>query len=73
MNALFATVIMAAGKGTRMKTQDKPKVMFEVNGRPMIEHVVDLAEHIGSDRIIAVVGFRKELVIEHLKSNAPDV
>ena len=43
MKKNFATVIMAAGKGTRMKNSEKAKVMFEVAGKPMIQHVVDLA------------------------------
>ena len=33
-------VILAAGKGTRMKS-DLPKVLHEINGRPMVQYVVD--------------------------------
>jgi UDP-N-acetylglucosamine pyrophosphorylase len=66
-------VIMAAGKGTRMKNSDKPKVMFEVNGKPMIEYVVELAQRIHSARIVAIVGFQRELVIEYLRAAAPMV
>jgi UDP-N-acetylglucosamine pyrophosphorylase len=69
----FATVIMAAGKGTRMLNSEKAKVMFEVGGRPMIEHVVDLAVGLSSSRIIAVVGYRRESVIAHLSRVAPSV
>ena len=37
MEKNFATVIMAAGKGTRMKNSENAKVMFEVAGKPMIQ------------------------------------
>lgn len=69
----FATVIMAAGKGTRMKNDEKAKVMFEVAGKPMIEHVVLLAEALASSRIIAVVGFQCGSVIAHLRRTSPAV
>jgi len=69
----FATVIMAAGKGTRMKNSEKAKVMFEVAGKPMIHHVVDLAIELKSARIIAVVGFFRESVTAYLHSTAPAV
>ncbi len=58
-------VVMAAGKGTRMKS-DLPKVLFPVCGRPMIEFVLDALEQAGIDRIIAVVGYRSDLVRETL-------
>src|SRR5450759_27539 len=66
MQRNFATVIMAAGKGTRMKNAEKAKVMFEVAGKPMIEHVVDLAVALQSLRTIAIVGFQRESVMSHL-------
>ena len=64
---------MAAGKGTRMKDPSKAKVMFTVHGKPMLQHVVELAESLHSDRIIAIVGFYRESVIEFLNSIAADV
>jgi UDP-N-acetylglucosamine pyrophosphorylase len=69
----FAAVIMAAGKGTRMKSPEKAKVMFEVMGKPMIEHVVILARSLSSDKTIAIVGYQRETVIQHLKEVAPEV
>ncbi|MGB9590890.1 MAG: NTP transferase domain-containing protein, partial [Candidatus Kryptoniota bacterium] len=62
----FSTIILAAGKGKRMKNPDLPKVMYQVNGKPMIDHVVELAITLGSQDIIAVVGFKKEIVIDHI-------
>lgn len=60
-----AAVILAAGKGTRMKS-DLPKVGHSVCGRPMIEYVLDAAEAAGVDRIVVVVGFRADVVKELL-------
>lgn len=73
MEKRIATVIMAAGKGTRMKNPDKAKVMFEVFGKPMIQHVVELAQALGSERVIAIVGFQRESVISYLTTASPFV
>ncbi|MGA9408097.1 MAG: sugar phosphate nucleotidyltransferase [Bacteroidota bacterium] len=69
----IATVIMAAGKGTRMKNSEKAKVMFEVAGKPMIQHVVDLAAALNSSRTIAVVGYYRDSVTAYLHRTAPSV
>jgi UDP-N-acetylglucosamine pyrophosphorylase len=69
----LAVVIMAAGKGTRMKNPDMAKVMYTVAGRPMVEHVVDLALGIGASRVVAVTGWQKETVIDHLRSTRKPV
>ncbi len=45
----LATVIMAAGKGTRMKS-DLPKVLHTIGGIPLVTHVVQLAQEIGSQK-----------------------
>jgi UDP-N-acetylglucosamine pyrophosphorylase len=73
MKRHLAVVIMAAGKGTRMKNPDVAKVMFEVNDRPMVEHVVDLALKLQSDRTIVIVGWKKETVTEHLHATGKPV
>jgi bifunctional UDP-N-acetylglucosamine pyrophosphorylase / glucosamine-1-phosphate N-acetyltransferase len=56
-----AAIILAAGKGTRMKS-DMPKVVFELNGIPMINRVIATAKEIKSRRIIVVVGYKREIV-----------
>ncbi|MDA1049041.1 MAG: NTP transferase domain-containing protein [Planctomycetota bacterium] len=58
-------VVLAAGKGTRMKS-DLPKVLFEVCGRPLISYVIDALERAGVERIVVVVGYRADLVREAL-------
>lgn len=59
----LAVVILAAGKGTRMKNPEMTKVMYPIEGRPMVAYVVDLAEKLGAARILLVVGWKKETVI----------
>lgn len=54
-------VILAAGKGTRMKS-DLPKVLHEVLYKPMIQHVVDELKKLGVDEIVAIVGHGAEAV-----------
>lgn len=64
-------IILAAGKGTRMKSE-LPKVMHPVCGRPMVEHVLDATRAAGVKRIVVVVGYQAELVKAAL-SRFPDV
>ena len=58
-------VILAAGKGTRMKS-DLYKVLHPVNGLAMIEHVVDAVQAAKVDQIVTVVGFGAQAVKELL-------
>lgn len=62
----LATIIMAAGKGTRMRS-NLPKVLHQVNQEPMIDHVIKAANTIKSNRIVVVVGHQRNRVIEHLE------
>ena len=58
-------IVMAAGKGTRMKS-DLPKVLVEVCSRPMIEYVLDALDAAGIDHSIVVVGYRADDVRRQL-------
>lgn len=58
-------IILAAGKGTRMKA-DLPKVVHEVGGRAMVCAVVDACLDAGCSRVVVVVGYKQELVREAL-------
>ena len=62
----LATVILAAGKGKRMKNPDKSKVMFELAGTPLIEYVVNLALKIESEKVVLIVGHQKQSVIDFI-------
>jgi bifunctional UDP-N-acetylglucosamine pyrophosphorylase/glucosamine-1-phosphate N-acetyltransferase len=48
-------VIMAAGKGTRMRSA-RPKVLHRLAGRPLLQHVLDAAAGLGASRTIVVTG-----------------
>jgi bifunctional UDP-N-acetylglucosamine pyrophosphorylase/glucosamine-1-phosphate N-acetyltransferase len=50
----FTVLIMAAGQGTRMRS-DVPKVLHEICGKPMVEWVVDAALGAGATRVVCVV------------------
>ncbi len=58
-----ATVILAAGKGMRMKS-DLPKVLHTLQGKPLITYVLETCRDAGVGRTIIVVGFQGERVIE---------
>ncbi len=59
-------VILAAGKGTRMKSE-LPKVLHTVEGRPMVQHSIERARAAGVGEVIIVVGYRRDLVMEALQ------
>lgn len=69
MNKLqnIGVVVLAAGKGTRLKSVDIPKVMREIGGRPMVDFTVETLEKMGlkPEQICLVVGFQKEKIIQH--------
>jgi bifunctional UDP-N-acetylglucosamine pyrophosphorylase/glucosamine-1-phosphate N-acetyltransferase len=64
-------VVLAAGKGTRMKS-DQPKVLHRVAGRPMIEHVLETAGALGPRSTTVVVGHLGEALRDALKDR-PDL
>jgi len=73
MNRGLAVVIMAAGKGTRMKDPSKAKVMYEVLGKPMIHYVVDLAYNLKADRVVVIVGYQRETVTNYISKSHHNV
>lgn len=63
------TIILAAGKGTRMKS-DAPKVLHPVCGRPMIRYVLDIARALGSLKTYVVLGHKGNAVRDILAGQA---
>lgn len=57
----LVAVIMAAGKGTRMKSK-LPKVMHSLAGKTLIEHVLDAVNQVGIERPLVIVGHGREVV-----------
>ena len=65
----LTTVILAAGKGTRMKSS-LPKVLHKAGGKAMLAHVLAAAKEAGAVRNIVVVGFGGETVEKALAGEA---
>lgn len=61
MESKLGIVILAAGLGTRMKS-DKAKVLHTVCERPMIEHVVQAASAVAGTNVVVVVGYQADQV-----------
>ena len=66
MSQQLAVVIMAAGKGTRMKRDDIPKVCNLVLGKPLIQYVVDQAKSLAASKIVCIVGHQQAIVRDSL-------
>ena len=65
------TIILAAGKGTRMNT-NLPKVMQPLGGHTLISHVIKTAQK-NSKKITVVVGHQKDLLKEHIINIDPQI
>ena len=53
--APLRVVVMAAGKGTRMKSR-LPKVLHRLVGRPLVGHVIDTAKRLGAAQVVVITG-----------------
>ena len=67
--AAIDVVIMAAGKGTRMKSS-MPKVLHRLGGRALVQHVIDSAHQLAARHIIAITGHGAEQVEAALAGQA---
>lgn len=67
MTSPLAVVIMAAGKGTRMKS-DLAKVLHPLGGKPMLEYVVRVSEKLSPEKIVVIVGHQAASVQEAMKN-----
>ena len=66
MKNKLAIIILAAGKGTRMQS-DIPKVLHQVNGKSMIEHVIKQTDYLNPEKLLVVIGYESGQVKKHLK------
>lgn len=65
-NQKISAIILAAGKGTRMKAF-KPKVVHEICGRPLISYTVSNLRRAKVGEIITVVSFREKMIIDKIR------
>ncbi len=65
------TIILAAGKGTRLKplTNNTPKALLDLNGKTIIERILLELKKAGVKKTIIIVGFKKEKIIKKLGKN----
>jgi NDP-sugar pyrophosphorylase family protein len=72
MAKVTKAVVLAAGKGTRMGalTEDLPKPMLTVAGKPLLEHILDRLNRAGVTECGIITGYRRE-VIEHHFAHYP--
>ncbi|QGX94820.1 sugar nucleotidyltransferase [Haloplanus rallus] len=68
-------VVLAAGEGTRLRplTEDKPKGMVEVDGKPILTHCFEQLAALGADELVVVVGYRKQEIIEYYGDEFKDI
>ncbi len=62
----LSVIILAAGKGTRMKSST-PKVLHKLANKPLVEHVYDTAKNLGAEEVIVIYGHGGEQVKETCK------
>ncbi len=68
---MLSTIILAAGKGTRLKS-DRPKVLHIVKEKPSVFHVIDLAKKVSSE-VVAIVGYKYQEVQTEIEKSYDDV
>ena len=69
---MVKSVILAAGKGTRMKS-DKPKVVHQVMGKPMVYYSIEAARQAGADEVCVIVGYKADEVKSAIAASVNDV
>jgi bifunctional UDP-N-acetylglucosamine pyrophosphorylase/glucosamine-1-phosphate N-acetyltransferase len=62
----LSIVILAAGKGTRMKSS-KPKVMHTLAGKPLVQHVIDTAKTLKPSELVVVCGNGADVVVPYVE------
>jgi dTDP-glucose pyrophosphorylase len=65
-------VILAAGKGTRMKelTNERPKPMLFVHGKPILLHIIEGLKNSGISEIFIVTGYKAEIIEDYFKDGS---
>ncbi len=67
MSYKITAIILAAGKGTRMKS-DLPKVLHPIAGQSMISHVIDAVDELSIDHIVTVISSSQESVKQEVQA-----
>ena len=61
-------VVVAGGRGTRLRplTDDRPKAMVEVGGKPFLDHLLELLREEGLQEVLLLLGYRADAILEHV-------
>lgn len=72
-HSIQQAVILAGGLGTRLRplTDHCAKPMVEINDRPFLDHLFDLVREQGITRVLLLLGYRAESVIDHYRAHPP--
>jgi len=68
-------VVPAAGRGSRLEelTEDRPKGLVEVAGRPLLSHVFERPVDAGADELVVVIGYEGAQIVDHFGDAFGDV
>jgi len=65
-------LIVAGGEGQRLRpyTEDRPKGMVPVNGKPLLEYSLDWLRNNGVDHVVILCGYRADVLMDHFKDGS---
>ncbi len=66
-------LIVAAGKGLRLRRRGNSKPLVELAGRPLIQHVIENAAKAGVTEFVVVTGYEASVLDAYLKNLAPQI
>tara|TARA_B100001250_G_C19752866_1_gene768634 strand:- start:722 stop:1462 length:741 start_codon:yes stop_codon:yes gene_type:complete len=71
MATLNSLMILAGGRGTRFKeyTEDIPKPMIEVAGKPLIVHIINIYRKFGINNVVILGGYKHEVIMNYFSEN----
>ena len=71
MATLNSLMILAGGRGTRVKeyTEDIPKPMIEVAGKPLIVHIINIYRKFGINNVVILGGYKHEVIMNYFSEN----
>ena len=63
--------ILCGGKGTRLRPQieEIPKTLVKINGKPILEHNINLYSNKGHKKFILCIGYKGELIVDYIKNS----
>jgi UDP-N-acetylglucosamine diphosphorylase / glucose-1-phosphate thymidylyltransferase / UDP-N-acetylgalactosamine diphosphorylase / glucosamine-1-phosphate N-acetyltransferase / galactosamine-1-phosphate N-acetyltransferase len=72
MGHIYRAVVLAAGRGTRMRelTESIPKPMIQVRGKPILQIIIEGLRETGIKELLIIVGYRKEVVQKHFQNGS---